>query len=164
MKYADKLKDPRWQKKRLEIFERDEWTCQVCKSKDETLCVHHWYYEKGKSPWDYPNSSLTTMCMDCHGTEHEARRESEDLMLSVLKKNRVDFEGMRSLAHMVDSCPVPITMQFADMLVDMIGHPELLLESLRAYQVSELRAKGRWTDPSREIEILEVLCKKRGSN
>ena len=26
MSYSDKLKDPRWQRKRLEIFERDNWT------------------------------------------------------------------------------------------------------------------------------------------
>jgi hypothetical protein len=25
MKYAEKLKDPRWQKKRLEVFQRDDF-------------------------------------------------------------------------------------------------------------------------------------------
>jgi 5-methylcytosine-specific restriction endonuclease McrA len=28
--YLAKCKDPRWQKVRLEVFQRDEWTCQVC--------------------------------------------------------------------------------------------------------------------------------------
>lgn len=28
--YAKKLMDPRWQKKRLEIFKRDGWKCQNC--------------------------------------------------------------------------------------------------------------------------------------
>jgi hypothetical protein len=28
-KYSDKLKDPRWQKKRLQIMERDNWCCLV---------------------------------------------------------------------------------------------------------------------------------------
>lgn len=39
--YAEKLKDPRWQKRRLEIFERDDWTCQfekvICRSRNFDL-------------------------------------------------------------------------------------------------------------------------------
>jgi len=35
--YAEKLKDPRWQKKRLEIMERDEWTCQWCVDSESPL-------------------------------------------------------------------------------------------------------------------------------
>ncbi len=27
MTYAEQLKDPRWQKRRLEILQRDEWRC-----------------------------------------------------------------------------------------------------------------------------------------
>lgn len=43
--YKEKLKDPRWQKKRLQIFERDDWCCQKCGDEREnwveainTLC------------------------------------------------------------------------------------------------------------------------------
>lgn len=38
--YLEKLKDPRWQKRRLEIFQRDEFTCQVCFDTESTLHVH----------------------------------------------------------------------------------------------------------------------------
>jgi hypothetical protein len=65
--YAEKFKDPRWQKKRLEIFERDRWACVRCKKKDEELQVHHRCYEKGKDPWDYPDEILITLCACCHG-------------------------------------------------------------------------------------------------
>ncbi len=41
MKYSEKLKDPRWQKKRLEIFQRDEFHCQQCGDGENTLCVHY---------------------------------------------------------------------------------------------------------------------------
>lgn len=64
--YAEKFRDPQWQKKRLEIMERDSFTCQRCDSRDKTLNVHHSYYEKGKSPWEYPSYSLHTLCEDCH--------------------------------------------------------------------------------------------------
>ena len=64
--YAEKLKDPRWQKKRLEIFERDRFRCVVCFSAHKTLHVHHGYYRGGADPWDYEDETLSTLCEDCH--------------------------------------------------------------------------------------------------
>ena len=64
--YAEKLKDPRWQKARLEILERDDFTCTRCGSKDKTLHVHHGYYERGKDLWEYDPGTLWTYCEDCH--------------------------------------------------------------------------------------------------
>lgn len=64
--YWEKLKDPQWQKKRLEILQRDEFTCVDCGSKDQTLHVHHTYYRRGADPWDYPDESFKTLCEDCH--------------------------------------------------------------------------------------------------
>lgn len=65
MTYAEKLKDPRWQKLRLEIFERDNWTCTACQNKEQTLCVHHKKYT-ATEPWDEPKEHLSTLCDDCH--------------------------------------------------------------------------------------------------
>lgn len=66
MTYSEKLKDPRWQKKRLEILNRDEFTCQMCLDKESTLHVHHGYYEKNYNPWDYDSNTLHTVCENCH--------------------------------------------------------------------------------------------------
>jgi len=71
MDYVEKLKDPRWQKKRLEIFERDKWTCNCCGSKEKTLCVHHLFYFKDKDPWEIHDGFLLTLCEDCHSIEKE---------------------------------------------------------------------------------------------
>lgn len=67
--YFEKLKDPRWQKKRLEIFNRDEFRCITCGDKESTLNVHHLKYEKGFEPWDYDNKCLITLCESCHAYE-----------------------------------------------------------------------------------------------
>ena len=64
MKYSEKLRDPRWQKKRLEIMNRDEFTCQACSDSKSTLNVHHMQYHG--DPWDAPNESLETLCELCH--------------------------------------------------------------------------------------------------
>jgi hypothetical protein len=65
-KYLEKLKDPRWQKKRLEIMERDGWMCKSCGDKDSNLNVHHIFYLPKKEPWEIPNGLLITLCETCH--------------------------------------------------------------------------------------------------
>lgn len=62
--YSEKLKDPRWQRKRLEIFQRDEWKCLGCGTADTTLHVHHLKYSG--EPWDVENEFLETLCEKCH--------------------------------------------------------------------------------------------------
>jgi len=69
--YSKILKDPRWQKKRLEIFKRDKWTCQRCFDTDHTLTVHHLYYIPNRDPWDYPDDILITLCETCNQYEYE---------------------------------------------------------------------------------------------
>lgn len=68
--YSDKLKHPLWQKKRLEILNRDGFKCRACGGEDEMLHVHHLRYLKARDPWDYNNSSLVTLCHVCHDMEH----------------------------------------------------------------------------------------------
>jgi hypothetical protein len=69
--YSRKLKDPRWQKKRLEIFQRDNFSCVKCKAAHKELHVHHTVYFKGHEPWEYNDELLETLCHECHEKEHE---------------------------------------------------------------------------------------------
>ena len=64
--YSEKLKDPRWQQKRLEVFQMESFQCRNCQSKTRTLHVHHHNYEKGKDPWDYDLSNFVSLCEVCH--------------------------------------------------------------------------------------------------
>lgn len=64
--YSVLLRDPRWQKKRLEIFERDNWACTKCFDTMSTLAIHHLYYKYNTDPWDYPGDALKTVCELCH--------------------------------------------------------------------------------------------------
>lgn len=82
MTYSEKLRDPRWQKKRLEVMERDGFACQRCESKSKTLNVHHLVYPKGKAPWDAGNEDLVTLCEDCHvvADDQEALRRFRAFM------------------------------------------------------------------------------------
>jgi uncharacterized protein YbaR (Trm112 family) len=82
--YIDKLRDPRWQIKRLKIFERDKFTCQKCSTTTKTLVVHHKEYRNACEPWDYPDDCLITYCEDCHKIDHDLIPElkfSTDIIL-----------------------------------------------------------------------------------
>lgn len=84
--YVEKLKDPRWQKKRLKILERDDWTCQACSSSEKTLHVHHKVYLPSKEPWDIPENLLITLCEDCHDKEKEEMTASINVLIQTVKE------------------------------------------------------------------------------
>lgn len=63
--YFKKLQNPRWQKVRLKVLERDGWRCLACESEDKSLQVHHLIYTAGE-PWDAPIENLETLCRECH--------------------------------------------------------------------------------------------------
>lgn len=71
--YRKQWKDPRWQRKRLEIFSRDNFTCKNCSNTDAELNAHHLYYIKGAKPWEYKNSALVTLCSSCHDEWHRLK-------------------------------------------------------------------------------------------
>jgi hypothetical protein len=70
--YSELLKDPRWQRKRLEILNRDNWFCQACADNESTLHVHHIKYTS-RLPWETPDNLLVTLCESCHKKEDELK-------------------------------------------------------------------------------------------
>jgi hypothetical protein len=98
--YADKLKDPRWQKKRLEVLEAAGWTCDQCQEAGKTLNVHHDYYLPGKEPWEYELDMLRALCNDCHTKEHADWRALHDLVTAGMP-----LDTLLSFAYCFTGCP-----------------------------------------------------------
>jgi len=96
--YSKKLRDPRWQKKRLEILERDDWKCQKCFDSESTLAVHHRRYWQDTEPWDYPDELLVTLCENCHEIERSVRADYEHNLLEILR-GHFFAEDIHSLAE-----------------------------------------------------------------
>jgi hypothetical protein len=86
--YWELLQHPRWQRKRLEVLEHANFECQDCGDTEKTLHVHHTYYEKGLKPWEYPDSSLQALCVDCHA-------KAQDLMTLLNRAISECGESMR---------------------------------------------------------------------
>lgn len=103
--YSEKLRDPRWQKKRLEIFERDRFTCQSCDRNDITLSVHHKYYNDCE-PWEYPNDALQTLCEVCHNTVTLLGGQiTNELLYDVIKNNQLFTRMVAQLCVLVEKEP-----------------------------------------------------------
>jgi 5-methylcytosine-specific restriction endonuclease McrA len=77
MTYKEKLQSPKWQKKRLEILQRDNFQCVECGDTESQLHVHHIMYKKGLDPWDYENELLNTLCSTCHELDHIISKQKE---------------------------------------------------------------------------------------
>lgn len=103
IKYSDKLKDPRWQKKRLEVFVRDGWKCRHCNDANSTLAIHHLRYVSGKEPWDCENSELMTLCENCHSLNHEHRQSLETALIDYLRR-MCSFDELRQLFDYIEDC------------------------------------------------------------
>lgn len=119
MTYADLLRDPRWQKKRLEIMQRDGFQCRFCSDDKSTLNVHHCFYERGKAPWEYPNASLVTFCEDCH----EMQRSMEDCagrFISLLRRLGVsnsDFDSFIASLGILVGGNTPLAKRLDEVLL-----------------------------------------------
>lgn len=70
--YYEKLQDPRWQRRRLEIMQRDRFRCLACGDSKNTLNVHHMAYHS--QPWLTPNDLLETLCVKCHKNRTEINK------------------------------------------------------------------------------------------
>jgi hypothetical protein len=78
--YSDLLRDPRWQKKRLEVLERENFACEQCEDASTELHVHHTYYAKGRKPWEYDAADLRCLCKPCHERVTEKTAELHRLL------------------------------------------------------------------------------------
>ena len=78
MTYSDKLRNPRWQKRRLQILARDAFTCALCGDTETELHVHHNRYTAyGTPPWLYDDEDLVTLCAHCHLVVESTKGTSE---------------------------------------------------------------------------------------
>ena len=101
MTYAEKLKSPQWQRKRLAIMQRDNFTCVDCGATQKTLHVHHCFYERG-DPWDTDDSFLLTVCSDCHSVRGKLEEDGRHFLGLIFQQMR-QCGGIGELRDMVSS-------------------------------------------------------------
>lgn len=85
MTYKEKLRLPGWQKKRLEILNRDEFKCMFCGDDKTELQIHHAFYFDKENPEDYSNEMLFTLCKNCHQDEEKLKEDDKMIYAQFLK-------------------------------------------------------------------------------
>lgn len=143
--YRTKLLDPRWQQKRLRVFERDQWTCRLCGAKDKTLHLHHARYFPGE-PWDTPDVLLFTACADCHEAEHECYRINLNFIL--VKMGELGLRSSIELSSITDAAE-----HFQSMSTDARGVH--FADATVEEKADALAEAIRWAAKHRDTSVLE---------
>lgn len=130
--YKEQLKSPKWQKRRLEIMSRDNFTCQMCGATDKQLHVHHIRYKPGRYIWDYKDDEIITLCEDCHNNEHNIDGVTYDIneMIEVIRDYGFTNTEIRSV------------------LLTLMYHGDLLLQAI---------ANSGFLDKYESNELLRLL-------
>lgn len=104
--YSEKLRDPRWQKKRLDIFNRDGWVCQSCDRNcldlRLTAHIHHILYLPDCEPWEYDDKYLATYCEFCHETEHLIGDQINKSLIQIITDKRIYIKPISQLCILTD--------------------------------------------------------------
>lgn len=95
MTYKEQLLDPRWQRRRLDILERDEFKCQLCYDPFTTLHIHHFYY-RNIMAWEYQDHELITYCKHCHSIAEYYKKIDERILIAKVIKRPVS-DGIENL-------------------------------------------------------------------
>jgi hypothetical protein len=101
--YGDKLRDPKWQRVRLSVMERDGFACRDCGDDKSQLHVHHCFYEKG-DPWETGAEFLLTLCESCHEMRGFQESDAKRMLGQILAKIKVrEGIGTNDLSLFVES-------------------------------------------------------------
>lgn len=144
--YSEQFKDPRWQKFRLAILERDGFKCVFCDDDKNTLHAHHLYYISKRKPWEYPEGCVLTLCEDCHTGYHEVPSEHFDWEILISTIARSKARG--SIGVGVVFCALKAGAESPEELIDMLSWsfektPTLWVELIKSYRAYEAVRKQK---------------------
>lgn len=153
--YIEKLKNPLWQKKRLEIFQRDGFRCTSmgCFEDGKTLHVHHLDYISGREPWDYPNEYFMTLCEDCHNDITKRRPEYEKKIINQLRLKLKDGFIQKCAAELFESFTQEQLHDLIYMLWEIKDNQSEILDLVQQ--------KIYWKIHDREVKKIKSMLKKK---
>ena len=166
--YAEQLKHPEWQRKRLEILQRDNFVCQKCFEPDKTLHVHHKHYRKGAKVWEYEDHVLVSLCEACHESAHVDHSLLNDVVAYMpMDGNRCMTECLSLLAgfikgwapdldisgYMTLDATAALMGQSVSRIMELQGFNERAAKEfhLRLHRMSDVEV-ARWIAKLDEIE------------
>jgi hypothetical protein len=148
-RYLDKFKDPRWQKKRLQLLELHNWKCDDCNNTENELHVHHRFYIKGREPWEYDNDVFQVLCSDCHSMKHKKINNKHYLkLINLIEDNDIEFDLITELEGIIESCIANNYVGFLGLLNKIFNDPyiEKIKQDIEDYwdsKINEYKENGQ---------------------
>lgn len=121
MSYSEKLKDPRWQRKRLEILQRDDFQCTCCGDTKSEIHVHHSYYEFGKEIWEYDDSTLFTLCSECHYSHTLSQKNIKQMLREIQYDQLYEFEKIVDYCQIMNPYELNLVKKYCDKILNEDG-------------------------------------------
>lgn len=106
--YNELLKSPEWQKKRLEVLTRDNFTCQSCGDEETQLHVHHKRYVYNNKPWEYNLNDYLTLCSGCHESVTLVKKEVKSIIDDFFNDTDSLSELKLLISHLVYFSPAEL--------------------------------------------------------
>jgi len=150
--YSEKLRDPKWQRRRLEMFTLADWKCQRCANPHEELHVHHTRYFKGREPWEYEDQWLRVLCAKCHAAEHPDKPTKPQAVKGSVFKRRSRVHYITLHEDLYDLCRGnPCAAMILDFLLR--EHDRLL----KQHPITEERSEWSLAQPLSVAFLVDVL-------
>jgi hypothetical protein len=89
--------NPRWQRRRLAIMKRDEFTCRYCGNETTELHIHHLIDLNGRNPWESEDDHLLTICATCQ-TDEENLKSDDHMLIGMFSLSGLKRRDLYSLA------------------------------------------------------------------
>ena len=85
MTYAQQLRHPKWEQRRLQVIEKAGSRCECCgnfgindgETSEVRFEIHHGYYTPGLMAWEYPDDVLYCLCPECHKDVQESMERAQ---------------------------------------------------------------------------------------
>lgn len=135
--YSKKFLDPKWQKFRLSVLQRDKFRCVRCDDDKSTLHAHHTYYEEfGTDPWDYEEDTVITLCERCHEDEHANQKRANKELMNCIDATGISWADKAALSVFFSMLNKKLPVDFWSVFM-MMGTDKLFYEKAKELYYDE---------------------------
>lgn len=156
--YAEKLRSPKWQRKRLEVLQAAGFKCETCADTEDELHVHHKWYLPKHEPWDYPPECFQVLCAFCHQLVTAENRLLQEVLATAYFPNPLRVAGYAwSMSEMgMETGPIhPMDEEFLEGVCDYHG----FTDEQRARVIEHWKAGGCGPITGADIEPIAKPAK-----
>lgn len=115
-RYADSLRSVQWKQWARIRRNRANNACELCRKGGATLHVHHWWYVKGKEPWEAEEGQTVVLCETCHEALHTQLQHFRKYVFPHLNKDTFRILNGALSVGLTQHDPLKLVYAIAEMV------------------------------------------------